>query len=477
MKQTLPLVVLSFILLPFISRGQELTDFPTKLFDRISRKTADLNQQLTNQTEKYLHKLARQEAKLQRRLSKTDSAGAAKLFSDDPIARYAQLEQKLKTDTVGTVHSMGPEYLPNVDSLQTALSFLSKNPQLVNSPAAIQRAQGQLTEVQLKLQDADVIKQYIQSRRTQIQQYLGQAANIPSGLTGALQEYKQQGYYYAQQVRQYREMLNDPDKMEQAALALLSKLPTFSGYMRNNSFLSGLFTIPGNYGSNQALVGLQTREQVLSMIQNQAGQSGGSGASRIQQSLQTAGQDLGNLQNKLNALGGGSGDMDMPDFKPNAQKTKTFLKRLEYGVNIQTTRASYYFPTYTDIGLSLGYKLNNSNIIGVGASYKIGWGSGYQDVAISSQGASLRSFVSIKIKKSFSLAGGYELNYLQPFTVYQTLDNLSNWTQSGLIGIAKTVSIKSAVFKKTQVQLLWDFLSYQQVPRTQPIIFRIGYTF
>jgi len=29
---------------------------------------------------------------------------------------------------------------------------------------------------------------------------------------------------------------------------------------------------------------------------------------------------------------------------------------------------------------------------------------------------------------------------------------------------------------KGEMKLLWDFLSYQQVPRTQTILFRIGYS-
>jgi len=42
-----------------------------------------------------------------------------------------------------------------------------------------------------------------------------------------------------------------------------------------------------------------------------------------------------------------------------------------------------------------------------------------------------------------------------------------------LIGLSK----KYSVIKKLEgeMKLLWDFLSYQQVPRTQAILFRIGY--
>jgi hypothetical protein len=52
-----------------------------------------------------------------------------------------------------------------------------------------------------------------------------------------------------------------------------------------------------------------------------------------------------------------------------------------------------------------------------------------------------------------------------------------SWQESGLLGISKIISVKSKLFKKTKVQLLWDFLSYQQLPRSQPLKFRVGYNF
>ncbi len=77
----------------------------------------------------------------------------------------------------------------------------------------------------------------------------------------------------------------------------------------------------------------------------------------------------------------------MPNFTPNNQKTKTFWKRLQYGTDLQTTRTNYYFPTMTDLGFSVGYRISNNNTVGLGASYKIGWGTGFNHVALSSQWA------------------------------------------------------------------------------------------
>jgi len=198
----------------------------------------------------------------------------------------------------------------------------------------------------------------------------------------------------------------------------------------------------------------------------------------IQSSLQSAQADITALRNKMNALGGGSGDMTMPDFKPSNQKTKTFLQRLEYGTNLQTQSGSFYFPTTTDLGLSVGYKISDKNEIGIGASYKVGWGSDFQHINVTSQGAGLRSFVDIKAVKSFYLSGGFEYNYQQAVGYLGIpISNWNAWQQSGLIGVSKIVSMNTKVFKKTKIQFLWDFLSYQQIPRGQPFKFRVGYSF
>ncbi len=459
----------------------KLTNFPSKLFNRINGQAATLNQQLTRQTEKYLQRMARKEAKLRAQLYKTDSAKAVALYPNDPQQQYAALIQHFRQDSSRVFTSMGPEYLPHVDSLQGMLKFLSVNPSALNANpkqlAAVQSSLAEYQQLQAKLQAADAVNQFIGSRKAQIQQYLSSYSQLPSGISNTLQGYNKEAYYYAEQVREYRQMLNDPDKMIQTALGLLEKLPAFNSFMKQNSFLAGLFGVPAGYDNPEGLAGFQTRDQVMGMIQSQVSQGGGSGASAIQNSLNTAQQDINNLHNKLSSLGGGSGGMDMPNFKPNDQRTKTFFQRLEYGTYFQTTPATTFYPSYSDLGLTLAYKLGHSNLIGVGASYKLGWGQPIQHIALSSQGVGLRSFVDIQLKKSFSLTGGYELNYLTPFSSFQDIRLLSRWTPSGLIGMSKTVSMKSTVFKKTQLSLLWDFLSYEQTPRTQPFVFRVGYSF
>jgi hypothetical protein len=206
--------------------------------------------------------------------------------------------------------------------------------------------------------------------------------------------------------------------------------------------------------------------------------------SRLQQNIQGAQSQLTELRNALAKIGAGSeADLEMPDFKPNSQKTKSFLKRLEYGMNLQSQKARFYFPVTSDIGFSVGYKLNDNGMVGIGASYKLGLGTGWKNIKLTNQGIGLRSFIDWKIKKNFWLSGGYEMNYRSELQRFMNSSPVgggwegASWQQSGLLGISEVLPMKTKMVKKVKFQLLWDFLSYQQVPRTQPVLFRIGYGF
>ncbi len=456
----------------------KLTRFPSKLFGRIQKKTADLDQQLTGATARYVSRIEHQEAQMQAKIASTDSISASRLFANS-AGKYNSLLQKMQRDTGKQAFALQGEYKPYVDSLNGALSFLQKNPQLLKGGSAsvtqLQGSVGQLQQLEAKMQDADQLKQFISQRKAAIGNYLASHPGIAGSVGKEYQGMNQEFYYYSQSVRQYKDMLNNPDQLEQKALQVLDGLPAFQNFMKNNSQLARLFGVPGNYGTPQGLSGLQTKSQVGEVIQKQVSSGGAGGPAALQANLQSAQSQLDGFKKKLSSLGTGSGDMDMPNFKPNDQKTKTFWNRLEYGVNFQTSRNDVYYPTVADLGVSVGYRLRNSNVIGIGASYKLGLGNGWNNIAFSNQGIGLRSFLDIKIKGSFFFSGGFEYNYTTPFPSFKTLPELNFWTKSGLVGISKTVSVKNRVFKNTKLSVLWDFLSYQQVPQTQPFLFRVGY--
>jgi len=447
----------------------------SRYLDVVADKSGFLSHNIDIQTAKYLSRFQRQEARIYKKLAKKDSTVAAKTLAESK-KQYAALQQKLNKASQGIAR--GRKYIPLLDTMATSLRFFRQYGDLfkkgLTSSEQLNNSLSQVNGLQDKLQQADDVQAFVKARQQELAGPLQQA-----GMSDALKSFNKDAYYYSAQVKEYRDALNDPGKAEQKALALLNQLPVFQKFMRQNSFLASIFGSPDNASAAgaTALQGLQTRVQVQQLIQTQIASGGAGAQTMVQQNIQAAQAQLTSLKDKLSKLGGGNNESDIPGFKPNNQRTRTFFQRLEYGTNIQTQKSGYFFPATTDLAFSVGYKLNDKSTVGIGTSYKMGWGTGIQHIAISHEGIGFRSFMDTKIKGSFYASGGFEYNYQQPFTSLQQINSLNSWSKSGLAGISKIVSVKSKMFKKTKLQLLWDFLSYRQKPVTQPIKFRVGYTF
>lgn len=460
------------------SISTKVTNMPSRLFDRLQRSTADMEKRLSEQTTKYLQRLQKKENKLKAELYKKDSVRAKAIFGDVD-SRYAQLQ-----NTSGQVSKYSAVYSAKLDSLSTSLSFL-KNQQVPGMPAnpQFQKTLAQFNSLQTQLNASDEVQKALQQRQQYLQEQLQQL-----GMTGPLQQFKAETYYYQAQVKAYQQEWEDPDKATTAVLGMVRQSSAFQSFFNKNSQLSSLFPGPSSStaGVGAAVpAGIQTRETINKELTGKFG-SQANISQVMQQSGQSAESQITDLKNKVNSLtsgafgnGGSSGsgassDQPMPNFKPNGQRTKTFLNRLEYGANIQTQRASSYFPVTSNIGAMVGYKLNDKSDLGLGLSYDLGWGTNWNNIKLTQQGLGLRSFVDWQIKNSWFLTGGYEENYMNVFTSIQQLKNYSAWQSSGLIGLSKQYRISKKL--NGNLQLLWDFLSYQQIPKTQPILFRVGYT-
>ena len=135
------------------------------------------------------------------------------------------------------------------------------------------------------------------------------------------------------------------------------------------------------------------------------------------------------------------------------------------------------YPSTTDVGLSLGYKLDDKNVVGVGLSYKIGWGSGFNHIQVSSQGIGLRSFLDINLMKNTFISGGFEYNYQKPFNSVSQLWAIQRLAEEWPVGDRKDNFAQIEGSEEDEGSIAMGFPCYQQIPQTQPFIFRIGYTF
>ncbi|MCO5237052.1 MAG: hypothetical protein M9933_12360 [Chitinophagaceae bacterium] len=504
MKPTLFLLLLTLTTLASSHAQDSIKEGSIKVSERLTRhidqQITGIDHQLTRQSEKYVRSLFEQEERIRKKLVKIDSTKAAAVFAGSR-ATYEQLSQKLSNLNGKMDKAFSGQYLPGLDSLQGALGFLKDAKQVISQSKDIQQKLGssleRVKQLQNKLQQADEIKRFVQQRQQQLTELLSGYTNLPKNISRHLDKYQQQAYYYGRQVKEYKEALNDPDKLVKKVLATLQTLPAFKAFMQKHSLLAQLFPTPENYGTPQALAGLQTRADVQQALQQRIGIPANNGANAspaqyLQQQMQQAQGELSKLKDKLKQLGiddGGSSDMVIPDFKPNGQKTRSFLQRIELGSNIQTQRADNYFPTTTGIALTAGYKLNDKAVIGVGISGRLGWGRDWKHIALSAEGAGLRTYMDWKAPdllktNSRLMAGlwftaGAEMNYSSTVESLAVFKNYSRWTKSALAGLTKKYGIGSPVKrgKKVQgtMQVLYDFLYKQQVPPTPAIVWRVGW--
>lgn len=327
----------------------------------------------------------------------------------------------------------------------------------------------------MKLKQAENLKSFIRNRKEVLQQYFEKHSELSKKFKKNLQAFNKTFFNYSQHIHEFRDTWSHPTKLEQKALSILGDIPAFQQFMKENSALSGLFSIPANYSSNSALSELQTRDEVQKLMQDHLPSALIGSQDNLSHQMEQVRNQFGEIRNKVNKMGNNSGDIAIPDFSINPENKKTLLPRLELGFDIQTTKSNYLFPMFSDLGISMGYKLSPKSKIGIGLSYKLGFGRGWDQLRLTSEGTGIRSFANFKLKGKFFIAGGYEMNYFSSFQKFDDLKTLNSWKQSALIGFSKKYQISQK--RKGELKLLYDFLHNKHTPQTQAIVIRTGYSF
>ncbi|HVU95380.1 MAG TPA: hypothetical protein VHE34_09155 [Puia sp.] len=467
----------------------------------LQRKYSGMGQMVERQTLKFMNGMEKQEADVTKKLPVEDSAGGRRLMSE-AVKKYAEWKSRLSSAagaaagvSTGAAGARLKEYIPGLDSLQTALHFMSQG----NLPAGrleqVQALSQQLEQLEGRLQVAGEVQSFATVRMQQLKDQLGR---YTSG--SPLSAMNMKVYYYQQQLAEYKEMLNDKGRLEQAVLSRVSHLPAFRSFIQKNGMLARLFPAPAGNGSAVSIAGLQTSADVQKMISQRVGGGNGSGGGVqgidaggnagaggmaagghdprqfIDQQVQAAQSEIDKLKGRLRQLarGGGSTTTVLPDLAPNNQRTKPFLKRLEFGLNIQNTPGAYPLPVTSAIAGTVGYRMSDKAVTGVGVSYNLGWGSGLDHIHFTSQGIGLRSFLDIRAKGSIWVTGGFEYNYMQQFAGISDLRRYDLWQKSALLGLTKKYRLKKM---QGNLQLLYDLLAAGQRPQASPLKFRVGYNF
>lgn len=437
---------------------------------RVVGKIQRYEERIANKTEKTLTKLSRWENKIRAILKKADPGTEARLFGEGQQTFTSLLQQYKEGKEVAVGYQS--QYNAYLDTLKTSLKYMKDVKENGVTNTALEKADKEIPELEQSMSQASFTKEFIKQRKDLLVKEAGKYLEKK-----LIAKISKENYYYGQALDNYQEILSDKTKVEALVKRSLNEIPAFKEFMRKNSMLASLFSIPGNDPGGTStinLTGLQTRTSVQNMIQQRIAAGGPGAASQMRQNLSEAQSKLTELKDKLLKGGtlGSGGDVEMPAFKPNEQKSKTLWQRLEYGFDVQFAKSNGYLPSSTDIAITLGYKLNDRSVIGTGVSYKLGLGS-IDYIRFSSEGVGVRSFLDWKIKGSIYASGGYEMNYNSSFKRIGELKQYDAWQRSALIGVSKKYKVGKKM--KGEVKILYDFLAREHVPVRSPLVFRVGY--
>lgn len=453
---------------------EAIQKIPVKYLNTIENKIDKYNSRITGKTEKTLAKLSKWENKIKSLLEKANPETAQRLFGSNATT-FSTLLKKMQEGKAIT-EGYKTKYNEYRDKLTTSIKYLEDQQDKIDKKLIqpVSKAKKKLGELEQDISNTETVEAFIKERKKQL---VDEAVKY-IGKSKYLTKIDKEAYYYVETLRNYKELFSDKKKAEEVAMKVLNKIPAFKNFVQKNSMLASLFRAPGAGGiDNMAnLAGLQTRQSVQALIQERIAAGGPNAREQFSQNMQQGQAALNNLKTKIIKAGGGNSEANIPDFKPNTQKSKTFLQRLEYGSNFQFAKTNSFVPTSADIAMTVGYKLNDKSIVGIGASYKMGIGN-IQHIQITHQGLGLRSFIDWKLKKQFFVSGGFEMNYNAQFKNISQLKNYTEWQQAGLIGLTKKINIPTKWFKGANLQLLFDILARQHVPVSQQVIFRTGYIF
>lgn len=438
---------------------------PDKLFNFLDKKSSLIDGAISRKTEKYLKRLEKQEKKLYRKIRRIDSSKASTLFPNI-AGRYTQLKDKISSPGKGDETL----FLSHSDSIKTVLNFIQDNNLLKvsNQNLQLEKVLSQYSGSINKISRASDVAKLIKEREIFLKTEL---SNL--GFHKEIHRLKKTVYYYRAQVDEYKQVFENSSRLEAKLLEVVNKIPAFRKFFAERSELAFLFKVPGESSMPHSTSGLQTVAAIDELIQGRIASAGSNGNDLINQSISEGNARFRQLKEKVIKMGGSDSEFEMPDFKPNSQKTKSFLKRIELGTDFQSNKPNGIFPVTTDIGITIGFKINDNSTIGIGASHKVGWGDSFRKIQISHQGFGLRAYVDVRLKGKIFLGGGFEQNYQAEIRRIRDLYNQKAWQQSALLGVSKKYSIGKK--RKGELKILFDFLYNRHIPQTKPILFRVGY--
>lgn len=459
--------------------GRHYLDLNIRSLDKYAKRIERTQHRL-------LHKLKRKEERLAKRLFRTDSAAYARLKSQplsfDSISR---LSRHSDSATLASKAKKGGQKA--VDSLKGVYAFVQSkasgitNNKTTNKASELADYDQQLNGLQGRLSYDQYINELTNKHALNLQGIAGKN----NSLTGIQKEV----YYAKAKMNEWKQLADDPSKLEERALEYLqgtkgfdlSMKQSLSGGSKNNSMANA-----GSAADLEAM-GFQTKRQLNNALQQKFG-------SNLQSVQGNMGKELNDWQGKAQGLQGqvketkqslsSQRHTEKPKFKVNPMRGKPFWMRIEKQYSFNTSRATTMTegtkrPALLTLAASAAYKHTPRLSTGIGIAGDMGLGQNWSSIRFTFEGIGIRSFVTWEWQYGIGAYAGYERTFKKyvfqqkkeavPEGLTSSVHNKKDYSEAALIGLTKKYKINSKW--NGAVQVLYD-VWWQDKGLRSPIVLR-----
>lgn len=445
------------------SARMKFQDKVTKMTSVIDNKMDKFQYRLSRSTNKTLCRLVKWENRIRPILEKLNPSLAQQLFNG-----HGNTFQSLLTNwqKIEIIKRPGAAYNAYNDKLGNTLNFMNE----ACTSDKVKKALKNYNSLDSQQMRIAILKKMIRERKRELVNALLKVG----AKSKYLEKIQRETYYYSEKIKNYELLFSDEKGIEERLSMILTTIPAFQKFCVTNSSLSKLFPL----STGDAYVNdpnLQSRQTIVDLLEQKMGGSKGV--------LQSQGAPYGNelnqkmreLKSKASNITGVNGDTEFPSFKPNSQRTKTFLQRLEYGFDFQLAKTNRSLPGGANLGITVAYRINDKSEIGLGLSNRI-YLLFSPKVKIQINGIGVRSFLNWKLKKNISIYGGFEESIIS-IRSSDGMNSHQKWSPAVLTGIQKKVGFGKGLVKSAKLQLLYDWMHTNRNSNNSQVVVRMGYSF
>jgi len=452
---------------------------------RAIKKCDKLTARVQKTTNAYLGIYEKAEDAMLHKICNFDERHAESLLNTGLYA-HRRMNSTLERKASEPMHQRLPEF----DSLQLATKYLEQNSKTqdticnCNEMGDLKAAQQRL---KAELKRFELVREHISDRVA----YLGQLTDQYPALKASMPALQKPNYYLGAQTKEYLSLFSDRSGAEKKLFGLLNQLPGFKELGGAESLLAGIkppAQQPAiDVGKLQSMEGAKDQLKAAAdangikapeLLSNEKIKEWKKQAKEVKSITQDPAEYVqAQVENKLpeevDELKENLPDSIAPPkhtkekaekeekWKPNPLKTKRFMDRLTYGMNLQADPSTRFLPTTGSLAGQVSYKITTKMNIGIGASYMLAFANfnrteeEKQQPFITTGGYTLRSYYDYKIKGPLYLQVNYELAYRHANQSLRAAMPFGEGKQAAMAGL----KLKTPSSRKRQqtMEVLYDF--------------------